>query len=66
MKPCAISTALRSIGLATPPGHLPDLYMLTLFGVGAVVGNAAGACGRHRCTCAEVDRCTSRMVLHIP
>ncbi|PNG85279.1 4-hydroxybenzoate polyprenyltransferase, mitochondrial, partial [Tetrabaena socialis] len=27
-----------SIALAAPPGHLPDLYVMALFGVGAVVG----------------------------
>ncbi|EFJ45142.1 hypothetical protein VOLCADRAFT_106097, partial [Volvox carteri f. nagariensis] len=31
-----------SIGLATPPGHLPDPLILTLFGTGAVLLRGAG------------------------
>ncbi|CAH8587209.1 unnamed protein product [Schistosoma rodhaini] len=31
-----------SIALAAPPGHLPDIYMLTLFGVGSILMRSAG------------------------
>ncbi|KAH8871319.1 4-hydroxybenzoate polyprenyltransferase isoform 4 [Schistosoma japonicum] len=31
-----------SIALAAPPGHLPDLYMLALFGMGSVLMRSAG------------------------
>ncbi|MGH0192400.1 UNVERIFIED_CONTAM: hypothetical protein FKN15_011425 [Acipenser sinensis] len=31
-----------SIGLSAEPGCLPDLYMLTLFGTGAVLMRGAG------------------------
>ncbi|CAH8555003.1 unnamed protein product [Heterobilharzia americana] len=31
-----------SIALAAPPGHLPDLHMLALFGIGSVLMRSAG------------------------
>ena len=31
-----------SISLAAPPGGLPDLYMLSLFGIGALIMRGAG------------------------
>ena len=37
----ACMRACRSIALAAPPGHLPDLQLMALFGVGAVVRERA-------------------------
>lgn len=46
-----------SIGMAAPPGALPDLHMLTLFGIGACVMRGAG------CTINDMwDRDIDKMV----